>query len=150
MLAAVASVVGLVLQLKPKAVYAYSVREFLSRDVHEREVRVSGQLVPGTLCRVPNTCRYRFALSDSARASDQTSDTPTLAIRYDACHLPDTVRDLPGYDLSLAVQGEACRQCHDFRATQVIAKCGGKYEAAAYAAAPPAPPLPLCARGPDL
>jgi cytochrome c-type biogenesis protein CcmE len=144
-LVAVVGVVTVVLRLEPKAAtYAYGVGDFLARDLRDRKVRVTGQLVHGTLCRAPTGCGYRFVLSDDARASDETADAPSLGVHYDGCDQP--FPDLPSYDLRLSVQGERCQQCHDFQATQVVAQCTGKYEAATYAAAPPASPTPLCAR----
>lgn len=82
--------------------------------------------------------------------SATTADTPSLVVHYDGCGLPDTFRDLPGYDMLLTVQGERCHKCHAFQATEAVAKCAGKDQVAAYAAAPPAPPTPLCARGAEL
>jgi len=148
-LVAAASVATLVLQLEPKALYAYSVRDFLSREVRAREVRVAGQLVHGTLCQVPADCGYRFAVSDSARASAEAANVPTLAVHYDGCQLPDTFRDVSGYDITISVEGERCQTCHDLRATRIMAKCPAKYQLPTYTSYSSRPP-PLCARGAEL
>lgn len=119
---------------KPSAIYSFGVAQFLERGLADETVRVRGTLVHGTLCKVTADCGYRFSLSE---ASQQ------LSVAYDECVIPDTFRDLPGLDIDITVEGERCQACHDFKATQVIAKCPAKYEMKGYRWPPPAP-MPLC------
>ncbi len=53
---------------------------------------------------------------------------PTLAVHYPSCLVPDTFRDIPGWEMSLSVEGTLCTSCHVFEASLVIAKCPAKYE----------------------
>lgn len=125
-LAASAGIVVGVLQLETPTIYSFGVRDFLARDIRGREVRVSGRLVPGTLCKVTEASGYRFVLAEPYPLGD--AGGATLAVHYEGGPLPDTFRDVPGYDLSVVTQGERCQTCHDFRASQIMAKCPGKYE----------------------
>lgn len=134
---------------RTKPVYAYSVAEFLAADVRDQEVRVSGHLVLGSLCRERADCGYRFALAGSSvpeGGSNNAGPDRRLWVSYAGCALPDTFRDVANYDFSVSVQGERCQGCHALRATQVIAKCPGKYEMSTNPAArlPASSPPPLC------
>src|SRR5687767_4472665 len=106
-----AGAVGIVVgafQLESKPIYySYRVADFLSRDVRDREVKLEGLLVRGSLCRVEEDCGYRFALTDFLYQPDADARVhlPTLSVSYDGCILPDTLRDVPGYELSITVQG---------------------------------------------
>ncbi len=129
--------VGLVLVFglsKPSAVYSYGVAQFLERGPVDEKVRVRGTLVHGTFCKVTADCRYRFSLQDAAQE---------LSVVYDECLIPDTFRDVPGMDIDITVEGERCQGCHDFKATQILAKCPGKYEMKGYRWPTPAP-VSLC------
>lgn len=148
-LVAGAAIIALALRFDTKPIYAYRVGDFLSRDLREQEVRVQGLLVRGSLCKVEEGCGYRFALSDVyARAAGDASSPwsrPSLALSYDGCVIPDTFRDVPGYEITATVQGERCQSCHDFKATQVIAKCPSKYEMRSEGGVHlPASPIPPC------
>jgi cytochrome c-type biogenesis protein CcmE len=119
---------------KPSAIYSFGVAQFLERGLADETVRVRGTLVHGTLCKVAADCGYRFSLRDAAQE---------LSVAYDGCMIPDTFRDLPGLDIDIVVEGERCQGCHDFKATQIMAKCPSKYEMKGYAWPTPAPLL-LC------
>lgn len=119
---------------RPSAIYSLSVRQFLERGLADEMVRVRGTLVHGTLCKSTADCGYRFSLQDAAQQ---------LSVVYDGCVIPDTFRDLPGMDVEIAVEGERCQGCHDFKATQVLAKCTGKYEMRGHQRPTPLP-VPLC------
>jgi cytochrome c-type biogenesis protein CcmE len=145
-LAASAGILALVLTSKPRAVYAYGVRDFLKRDVRDQPVRVRGRLVHGSLCRAATGCSYRFALADE---SLDDNGSVTLPVEYDSCMAPDLLRDVSGYDLSVSIEGERCQNCHRFQASQIMTTCSGAYEMPSRSRpAPhvPAPPPPLCAR----
>ena len=119
---------------RPSAIYSFGVRQFLERGLVDETVRVRGTLVPGTLCKVRADCGYRFSLRDAGQQ---------LSIAYDGCVIPDTFRDLPGMDVDITVEGERCQGCHDFKATQVFAKCPGKYEMKGHQWPTPEP-VPRC------
>jgi len=113
----------------PPAVYARSVSDFVAQPIRERTVRVSGTLVHGSLLRSNAPCGYLFRLADgAAEPSDAApSARPELSVHYGECIVPDTFRDVAGYDLQVTVEGELCANCHRFEASQVITKCTGKY-----------------------
>jgi cytochrome c-type biogenesis protein CcmE len=132
-----AGIVWLVLsQARSTAIYSYGVSAFLERGPTDERVRVAGDLVHGSLCRMADECGMRFSLRDRAAQ---------LPVHLNACVVPDTMRDVPGIDIELVVEGERCLGCHDFEASQVIAKCPGKYEmrtggSACSMLTPPPPP----------
>jgi cytochrome c-type biogenesis protein CcmE len=119
---------------KPAAIYSLNVSQFLKRGIVDETVRVQGTLVHGTLCKVTADCGYRFRLQDAAQ---------DLSVAYDECIVPDTLRDVPGWDVSISVEGERCQSCHDFKATRVFAGHRGKYEIQG-PLSQPAAPIPLC------
>lgn len=133
---------------RTKPVYAYSVAEFLAADIRDQEVRVSGYLVFGSLCRERADCGYRFALAEGSLPEDGSNDAGPdrrLWVSYAGCALPDYFRDVANYDFSVSVEGERCQACHEFRAAQLIAKCPGKYDLSTDPAARlPARSPPLC------
>lgn len=149
-LAGAVGIVALVFSpLESKPIYALGVRDFLARDMRDREARVEGRLVHGSLCREEEACGYRFTLADLFDGADAGAQVPSsramLSVHYEGCVLPDTFRDIPGLDFAITVQGERCQTCHDFAATQVIAKCPGKYELRVDGGPQSmAPPIPRC------
>jgi cytochrome c-type biogenesis protein CcmE len=134
---------------KSPAIYSYGVSDFLSRSLWDQRVRVQGTLAHGTMCRVAADCGYRFTLQGrptlNADGAPEAASSHDLSVSYDSCVVPDTFRDVPWLDLEIVVEGELCQSCHDFKATQVIAKCSGKYEmnraGGPYSVTPP---MPLC------
>ena len=100
------------------AVYYYSVSE-LSGLSSARNVRVSGQLVAGSLARSGNT-HITFQIHDRDKPSD------SLAVTYDGA-LPDTFKDQA--DAEVVVEGDRLTD-GSFAARVFIAKCPSKYEAA--------------------
>jgi cytochrome c-type biogenesis protein CcmE len=119
---------------KPPAIYSLSVSQFLERGIVDETVRVQGTLVHGTLCKVTADCGYRFSLRDAAQ---------DLSVAYDECIAPDTLRDVPGWDVSISVEGERCQSCHDFKAARVFVRSRGKYEIQG-GLSPSEAPIPLC------
>lgn len=114
------AIVWLVLSRAPgPGVYSYEVATFLARGPRDRQVRVSGYLVHGSLCRLGEECVIEFALQGRGAQ---------MPVRYEGCNLPGTLRETPGVDVSLVVEGERCVDCRYFAATQVMARCPGKYE----------------------
>jgi cytochrome c-type biogenesis protein CcmE len=119
---------------KPAAIYSLSVSQFVNRGIVDETVRIQGTLVHGSLCKVTADCGYRFSLRDTAQE---------LSVVYDECTVPDTLRDVPGWDVSISVEGERCQSCHDFEATRVFVRCPGKYEIQG-AWSQPVAPIPPC------
>jgi hypothetical protein len=152
-LTAGAGILALVFGLdRPKVIYSVSVSEFLSRNLWDRPLHVQGVLVHGTLCRVDSECGYRFRLANQPSFGENhvghSGSSEELSVSYDGCAIPDTFRDVAGMDLQISVEGERCRGCHDFKATQVIARGGsGKYELSKHdpTRSGPSQPLPRCA-----
>jgi cytochrome c-type biogenesis protein CcmE len=148
-LAGGAAIIVVAFQFESKPIYGYRVGEFLARDLRDREVKVEGLLVRGSLCKVEKDCGYRFSITDYFYAPDAAAASyeppPTLAVSYDGCIIPDTFRDVPGYDVTVTMQGERCQTCHDFKATQIMAKCPSKYQIPVDGGVyPSATPTPLC------
>ena len=122
-----ASVLGAVFGLsKERPIWARSVSEFRVHPSFDRTVRVSGYLVPGTLCKMTDRCEHRFRISEL-----RPEKPAVLPVRYQSCLVPDTFRDVPGVDISIIVEGKLCAGCHIFEAAQIMAKCPGKYEMSA-------------------
>jgi len=116
---------------QPKPVYARSVSEFLAHPMPDQPVRIEGRLVHGSLCVRHEPCEYRFRMS-GRRSVPSDSGTnlarSELSVHYPRCIVPDTFRDAPGLDVAVSVEGELCNGCHHFEASQILAKCPGKYE----------------------
>lgn len=130
----------------PKPVYAYALGDFVAKPVRDVTVRLEGVLVPGSLCRSEAPCGYGFRMVDR-RWREGALGPPelTLAVHYPSCVVPDTVRDIPGWEMSLSVEGTLCTSCHVFEASRLLAKCPSKYEmrrdgGASLRAARPIPP----------
>jgi cytochrome c-type biogenesis protein CcmE len=126
-----AGIMALVFGLtSPRPIYARSVSQFLAEPVRERTVRVTGRLVPGSLCRMSQACEYNFSLTDRWPASAESGTRAVdqeLPVRYPACVIPDTLREVPGMDLEVSMEGELCANCHRFEATQLMVKCPSVY-----------------------
>src|SRR5690349_16012189 len=125
LLAVAAGAAVALLQVRDRPVYAFRVSKFLEREVRDREVKVFGVLVPGSLCRISSDCGYRFMLGDHLplpAASAPSRAFQTMPVAFDGCVIPDTFRDVPGGDVIVGVQGDRCATCHDFKATQIMAR----------------------------
>lgn len=105
---------------KQSAVYSKGVDELVAEKdkIAGRNVRVTGNLVKGTLKRRDDPCEYRFSIGKNEK---------TLDVRYAQCVVPDTFRDVAGMDVEVTAEGKI----HDdgwFEANQIMAKCPSKYE----------------------
>jgi len=149
-LAASAAIVVVAFNFDTKPLHSYRLGDYLSRDLRDREVRVEGVLVHGSLCKTRGDCGYRFSLTDQFyvpedAAAPSPESRPTLAVSYDGCVIPDGFGEIPGYDVTVIVQGERCQTCHDFKATQLMTKCPAKYQRPADGGLHlGALPIPLC------
>lgn len=100
------------------AIYSKGVDALMKEkeQLASRTVRVEGALINGTLKRRDQPCEYRFTIR---------GDESKLDVRYPACIIPDTVRDVPG--MMVTVEGKLNDAGH-LDATNVIGKCPSKYE----------------------
>ena len=100
-------------------VYSKLVHEVLARpgEFAGRELRVEGELKPGSLQFRPEPCEYRFVLEKQGKE---------LPVEYSQCVVPDTFRD--GMGISVVVQGKLAAGGQSFVANQVVPRCPSKYE----------------------
>ncbi|MCC6902545.1 MAG: cytochrome c maturation protein CcmE, partial [Polyangiaceae bacterium] len=105
---------------KQSAVYSKGVDELVAEKerITGRNVRVTGNLVKGTLKRRDEPCEYRFSVAKNEKSID---------VRYAQCVVPDTFRDVPGMDVEVTAEGKLTSEGH-FEASQIMAKCPSKYE----------------------
>lgn len=103
--------------------YAKDVESVLTQaeDLGQRNLRVQGVLVPGTLSKREEPCEYRFKIRQMG-----DSDGKVMDIRYASCIVPDTFRDVPGMDVEATVTGQLADGY--FEARDIQAKCPSKYE----------------------
>ena len=102
------------------AIYSMPTDQLLAQkdEFATKNVRVEGNLVPGTLTRRDEPCEYRFSIQKNGEQ---------LAVRYPACVVPDTFKDVPGMDVQVTAEGKLNPAGH-FDATNIMAKCPSKYE----------------------
>jgi cytochrome c-type biogenesis protein CcmE len=125
LLAMVSGIVCLFLfGFKEAAVYSLPVAELLSKtnELVGRNVRMEGELVPGTLVKRDKPCEYRFRV----RPIDGKSDD-SLEVRYPVCVVPDSFRDVPDGGTLVTVEGKLQQDGH-FEATFLMAKCSSRYD----------------------
>jgi cytochrome c-type biogenesis protein CcmE len=126
LLVALLAIVGAVLALvftsfEGSAIYSMGVDQLLKEPdrYSQRNVRVKGMLVKGTLARRDDPCEYRFKLQENGQV---------LAVEYPQCVVPDTFRDMPGMDVEVTAEGKLAGGGATFVATSIMAKCPSKYE----------------------
>ena len=126
LLVALLAIVGAVLALvftsfEGSAIYSMGVDQLLKEPdrYSQRNVRVKGMLVKGTLARRDDPCEYRFKLQENGQV---------LAVEYPQCVVPDTFRDMPGMDVEVTAEGKLAASGSTFVATSIMAKCPSKYE----------------------
>ncbi len=102
------------------AVYSRGVDQLMREKdkLRDRNVRVEGTLVKGTLLRRDEPCEYRFTIEKQGA---------TLPVRYAQCIVPDTFRDVPGMDVTVTAEGKL-NEAGYFEASHIMAKCPSKYE----------------------
>jgi cytochrome c-type biogenesis protein CcmE len=81
-----------------------------------RELRVEGDLKPGSIKFQESPCEWRFVIK---------SEGQEMPVRFPQCVVPDTFKD--GMGIKVTVQGKLTGGGH-FAATQVIPRCPSKYE----------------------
>lgn len=105
-------------------VYSYQVDELKAQaaELGDRQVRVQGMLVSGTLTRRDEPCEYRFMLQ---KAGDKNGEP--LKVQYPQCVVPDTFRDVKGVEVEVTAEGRLAPDGH-LEASTIFAKCPSKYE----------------------
>ena len=122
LLVIVGGVLGLVLMTGGNAaIYSVGVDQLMKDQPRysQRNLRVKGMLVKGTLARRDDPCEYRFKLQEK----DQV-----LPVQFAQCIVPDTFRDMPGMDVEVTAEGKLAANGTAFEATAIMAKCPSKYE----------------------
>jgi cytochrome c-type biogenesis protein CcmE len=102
------------------AIYSVTTDQLVSQkdEYQDRNVRVEGDLVSGTLRQRKEPCEYRFTIEKNGKQ---------LPVRYPACVVPDTFKDVPGIEVQVTAEGKLNSTGH-FDATHIMAKCPSKYE----------------------
>ena len=110
--------------IKQTGTYFMTPSELVSRtdkdpSFHDVGLKVSAKVVAGSISKDPAADRVDFKISDG---------TQSFPVSYlGLSHLPDTFTD--ANDIDVVVSGKLGRD-GIFHATDVIAKCGSRYEAA--------------------
>jgi cytochrome c-type biogenesis protein CcmE len=109
------------------AIYSKGVDELVAQKdkFADRNVRVQGTLVKGTLVRRDTPCEYRFHVKKNGAE---------IEVRYPQCVVPDTFRDVPNMDVDVTATGKLAGDGH-FQASEIMAKCPSKYDMKQRAAA---------------
>ena len=121
LLAIGAAILTLVMtNLNDAAIYSKGVDEMIAQKdtLKDRNLRVQGTLVKGTLARRDSPCEYRFRMKKNGAE---------VEVRYPQCVVPDTFRDVPNMDVDVTATGKLAKDGH-FQASQIMAKCPSKYD----------------------
>ena len=81
-----------------------------------RQLRVEGDLKPGSIVFRESPCEWRFVIQ---------RDGHSLPVSFPECVVPDTFRD--GFDIKVTVRGYL-EDDGSFRANELIPRCPSKYE----------------------
>jgi cytochrome c-type biogenesis protein CcmE len=120
-----AGVLGFVFNSGEDAVvYSYQVDQVKAQaaDLGERQLRVQGILVPGTLVRRDEPCEHRFMIQKQGAVGAEP-----LAVTYAQCVVPDTFREVKGVEVEVTAEGRLAEDGH-LEASKIFAKCPSKYE----------------------
>lgn len=100
--------------------WSRDVDQFVSEKdrLANRNVKITGMLVKGSLRKRDTPCEYRFELTKAGA---------TIPVRYAGCVVPDTFRDVPDMDVEVTADGKLDPAGH-FQAAQIMAKCPSKYD----------------------
>jgi len=100
------------------AIYSVPIDQLLAEQdkLLERQVRIDGELVVGSLRKRDKPCEHRFQLRSNGRV---------LEVRYPRCVAPEGLRNDPG--VTITAEGSLRREGH-FEATSLLAKCSSKYD----------------------
>jgi cytochrome c-type biogenesis protein CcmE len=105
-------------------VYSYQVDQIKAQagEIGDRQVRVQGMLVSGTLTRRDEPCEYNFMMQKSG-----VKGVEPLKVQYAQCVVPDTFRDVKGVEVEVTAEGRLAEDGH-LEASKIFAKCPSKYE----------------------
>jgi cytochrome c-type biogenesis protein CcmE len=105
-------------------VYSYKVDELQAKSAElvDRQVRVQGSLVSGTLTRRDKPCEYRFQM----RKTGDKNGAP-LGVQFPQCVVPDQFRDVKGVEVEVTAEGRLLAD-GTMEASKIFAKCPSKYE----------------------
>lgn len=105
-------------------VYSYQVDEVKAQaaDLGDRQLRVQGILVPGTLVRRDEPCEHRFMIQKQG-----VKNAEPLKVQYAQCVVPDTFREVAGVEVEVTAEGRLAEDGH-LEASKIFAKCPSKYE----------------------
>jgi len=112
---------------KDAVAYSYSVDEVKAKagELGDRQLRVQGGLVEGTLVRRDSPCEYRFMIRKLEKDGKLDKNGQALEVRYPLCVVPDTFRDKAGVEVT--AEGRLAADGH-LQATKIFAKCPSKYD----------------------
>ncbi len=82
----------------------------------DRQLRVEGDLTPGSIQFREEPCEWRFVIQKEGRQ---------MPVTFPQCVVPDTFRD--GFGIQVTVQGRL-QEDGSFLANEVIPRCPSKYE----------------------
>ena len=132
LLAALLALMGGILALvftggKDAVAYSYSVDEVKAKasELGDRQLRVQGGLVEGTLVRRDSPCEYRFLIRKLEKDGKLDKTGQALEVRYPLCVVPDTFRDKAGVEVT--AEGRLAADGH-LQASKIFAKCPSKYD----------------------
>jgi cytochrome c-type biogenesis protein CcmE len=102
------------------AIYSIGVDQLAAQkdQLGDRNLRVDGKLVSGTLAKRTTPCEYRFRIEKNGSE---------LEVHYPQCIVPDTFRDVKGVDVLVTAEGKLHSDGY-LLASQIFAKCPSKYE----------------------
>jgi cytochrome c-type biogenesis protein CcmE len=105
-------------------VYSYQVDQVKAQaaELGDRQVRVQGILVPGTLVRRDEPCEHRFMMQKQGAKGMEP-----LSVTYAQCVVPDTFREVKGVEVEVTAEGRLAEDGH-LEASKIFAKCPSKYE----------------------
>lgn len=105
-------------------IYSYQVDELKAQaaEIGDRQVRVQGILVPGTLVRRDEPCEHRFMIRKAGAKGAEP-----LKVQYAQCVVPDTFREVEGVEVEVTAEGRLAEDGH-LEASKIFAKCPSKYE----------------------
>ena len=113
-------------------VYYQSLAEFRSGSAAGQNARVHGFVTPGSIERDVSGRQVRFHVQEKAPHSGGTAEGG-LAVVYASLETPDLFKD----GAEVVVEGRIAAAGGSFEATNVLAKCPSKFEAAAAAGETP-------------
>ena len=106
-------------------VYYQTLGEYVAAGETHRPARVHGYVVPGTIDRDVEGQQVRFLVQETAPHAGGAAG-PSMSVVYASLEVPDLFKD----GAEVVVEGRLDGGS-DFHATNVLAKCPSKFEAAA-------------------